>query len=145
MLTGKSVVFQPGSARNSRALATDDLFESGRAVLTPQGQARLDEIARWCKYAGQPTSQIVIAAYTDDVAKPRPAPRSSRRSRRTPFANTWSTSTQFSLPVGSRPAKSPPSVSARTSPSTVDPSSARPPLTPHRDHSVHTADVVVDR
>jgi phospholipid/cholesterol/gamma-HCH transport system substrate-binding protein len=61
------VVFQPGSARNSRALATEDLFESGRAVLTPVGQTRLDEIARWCKYAGQPTSQIVIAAYTDDV------------------------------------------------------------------------------
>jgi phospholipid/cholesterol/gamma-HCH transport system substrate-binding protein len=60
-------VFQPGSSRNSRALATEELFESGRAVLTPPGQARLDEIARWCKYAGQPTSQIVIAAYTDDV------------------------------------------------------------------------------
>ena len=28
-------VFQPGSARNSRVLATDDLFESGRSVLTP--------------------------------------------------------------------------------------------------------------
>ena len=65
-------VFQPGSSRNSRALATDDLFEFGRAVLTPAGQARLDEIARWCKYAGQPTSQIVIAAYTDDVRQPRP-------------------------------------------------------------------------
>ena len=62
------VVFQPGSARNSRLLATDDLFETGRAVLTPAGQARLDEIARWCKYAGHPTSQIVIAAYTDDLS-----------------------------------------------------------------------------
>ena len=63
-----ALVFQPGSdlaAANS--LATDDLFEAGRAILTPTGQARLDEIARWCKYAGQPTSQIVIAAYTDDV------------------------------------------------------------------------------
>jgi phospholipid/cholesterol/gamma-HCH transport system substrate-binding protein len=27
----------------------------------------LDEIARWCKYAGKPSSQIVIAAYSDDV------------------------------------------------------------------------------
>jgi phospholipid/cholesterol/gamma-HCH transport system substrate-binding protein len=61
-------VFQPGSARNSRLLATDDLFESGRSVLTPAGQARLDEIARWCQYAGRPTSQIVIAAYTDDLS-----------------------------------------------------------------------------
>jgi phospholipid/cholesterol/gamma-HCH transport system substrate-binding protein len=61
-------VFQPGSARNSRLLAADDLFESGRSVLTPGGQARLDEVARWCKYAGRPTSQIVIAAYTDDLS-----------------------------------------------------------------------------
>jgi phospholipid/cholesterol/gamma-HCH transport system substrate-binding protein len=61
-------VFQPGSSRNSRMLAADDLFEPGRAVLTPVGQTRLDEIARWCKYAGRPTSQIVIAAYTDDVS-----------------------------------------------------------------------------
>ena len=61
------VVFQPGSSRNSRVLATDDLFEAGRAVLTPAGQARLDEIARWCKYAGRPTSQIVIAAYSNDL------------------------------------------------------------------------------
>ena len=30
-------VFQPGSARNSRVLATDDLFETGRSVLTPVG------------------------------------------------------------------------------------------------------------
>ena len=59
--------FQPGSARNSRFLAADDLFESGRSILTPTGQTRLDEIARWCKYAGRPTSQIVIAAYTDDL------------------------------------------------------------------------------
>ncbi len=61
-------VFQPGSARNSRVLATDDLFEQGRSILTPVGQTRLDEIARWCKYAGRPTSQIVIAAYTDELS-----------------------------------------------------------------------------
>ncbi len=61
-------VYQPGSSRNSRVLATDDVFEPGRSVLTPVGQTRLDEIARWCKYAGRPTSQIVIAAYTDDVS-----------------------------------------------------------------------------
>ncbi len=61
-------VFQPGSSRNSRSLATEDLFEAGRAVLTPAGQARLDEIARWCRYAGRPNSQIVIAAFTDDLS-----------------------------------------------------------------------------
>ncbi len=61
-------VFQPGSSRNCRVLAADDLFELGRSVLTPVGQTRLDEIARWCNYAGRPTTQIVIAAYTDDLS-----------------------------------------------------------------------------
>jgi phospholipid/cholesterol/gamma-HCH transport system substrate-binding protein len=67
-LDRERAVFQPGSSRNSRALATTDLFEPGRAVLMPAGQTRLDEIARWCRYAGRPTSQIVIAAYTDDMS-----------------------------------------------------------------------------
>jgi phospholipid/cholesterol/gamma-HCH transport system substrate-binding protein len=60
------VLFQPGSAQYRRAVRADDLFERGRAVLTPVGQARLDEIARWCKKAGRPTSKVVIAAFTDD-------------------------------------------------------------------------------
>ena len=61
-------VFQPGSARNSRVLASEELFEPGSSVLTAEGRARLDEIARWCNYAVRPSSQIVIAAYTDDVS-----------------------------------------------------------------------------
>ena len=48
-LDRERVLFQPGAARNSRALRTDDLFEPGRSVLTPVGQTRLDEIGRWCK------------------------------------------------------------------------------------------------
>ena len=63
-LDRESVLFQPGP-RNSRSFRTEDLFEPDRSVLTKQGQARLDEIGRWCKWAGRPTSRVVIAAYTD--------------------------------------------------------------------------------
>ena len=30
------------------------------------GQTRLDEIGRWCKQSSRPTSEVVIAAFTDD-------------------------------------------------------------------------------
>jgi phospholipid/cholesterol/gamma-HCH transport system substrate-binding protein len=64
-LDRESVLFQPGAARNSRSLSTDDLFEPGRSVLTKEGQARLDEVGRWCKWTGRPSSRVVIAAFTD--------------------------------------------------------------------------------
>ena len=65
-LDRERVLFQPGAQRHSRAFRTDDLFEPGRSILTPVGQARLDEIGRWCKQASRPTSEVVIAAFTDD-------------------------------------------------------------------------------
>jgi len=65
-LDRERALFQPGARRHSRALRADDLFEPGRSVLTPVGQTRLDEIGRWCKHASQPTSEVVIAAFTDD-------------------------------------------------------------------------------
>jgi phospholipid/cholesterol/gamma-HCH transport system substrate-binding protein len=65
-LDRERVLFQPGSERVSRALRTDELFPPGRSVLTKGGRARLDEIARWCKQASRPTSDVVIAAFTDD-------------------------------------------------------------------------------
>ena len=60
------MLYQPGAQRHSRAFRTDDLFEPGRSILTPVGQTRLDEIGRWCKQASRPTSEVVIAAFTDD-------------------------------------------------------------------------------
>jgi phospholipid/cholesterol/gamma-HCH transport system substrate-binding protein len=60
------LLYQPGSNRESRALKTDELFEPGRSVLTPVGQARLDEIGRWCNKTSRPMSEVVIAAFTDD-------------------------------------------------------------------------------
>jgi phospholipid/cholesterol/gamma-HCH transport system substrate-binding protein len=65
-LDRERVLFQPGAARLSRELRTDDLFEPGRSILTPVGQTRLDEIGRWCKLATRPTSEVVIAAFSDD-------------------------------------------------------------------------------
>jgi phospholipid/cholesterol/gamma-HCH transport system substrate-binding protein len=65
-LDRERVLFQPGSARNSRAFRTDELFEPGRSVLTKVGQTRLDEVGRWCKLAGRPSSKVVIAVFTDD-------------------------------------------------------------------------------
>jgi phospholipid/cholesterol/gamma-HCH transport system substrate-binding protein len=47
-------------------LRIDELFEPGRSVLTKFGQTRLDEVGRWCKLAGRPSSKVVIAAFTDD-------------------------------------------------------------------------------
>jgi phospholipid/cholesterol/gamma-HCH transport system substrate-binding protein len=64
-LDRERVLFQPGSARRSRTLKADDLFERDRSVLTPAGKRQLDEIARWCNQASRPTSEVVIAAFTD--------------------------------------------------------------------------------
>jgi len=65
-LDRERVLFQPGAMRHSRALRADDLFDPGRSVLTGVGQTRLDEIGRWCNQASRPTSEVVIAAFTDD-------------------------------------------------------------------------------
>jgi phospholipid/cholesterol/gamma-HCH transport system substrate-binding protein len=64
-LDRERVLYQPGAERHSRSIGADDLFEPGRSVLTPLGQTRLDEIGRWCNRSVQPTSEVVIAAFTD--------------------------------------------------------------------------------
>ena len=60
------LLFQPGSRRDSRTFRVEELFEPGRAILTPVGRTRLDEAAKWCKKAFKPKSEVVIAAFTDD-------------------------------------------------------------------------------
>lgn len=64
-LDRERVLYQPGADRRSRILRSDDLFEPGRSVLTNLGRLRLDEIGRWCNQASQPTSEVVIAAFSD--------------------------------------------------------------------------------
>jgi phospholipid/cholesterol/gamma-HCH transport system substrate-binding protein len=63
----EKVLFQPGSHRDSRMFRAEELFEPERAILTPVGRTRLDEVARWCKQSAQPRSELVIAAFTDDA------------------------------------------------------------------------------
>lgn len=47
------VLYRPGSHRESRTLTVEELFEPGRAILTPVGQTRLDKVARWSKASGR--------------------------------------------------------------------------------------------
>jgi phospholipid/cholesterol/gamma-HCH transport system substrate-binding protein len=61
----EKVLYQPGSRRESRSFRAEDLFEPRRAILTPVGRTRLDEVGRWCK-TSQLGSEVVIAAFTDD-------------------------------------------------------------------------------
>lgn len=60
------LLYQPGSQRENRVLATDELFEPDRAVLTAAGRKRLDEVAGWFKSRERPDStRVVVAAFTD--------------------------------------------------------------------------------
>jgi len=64
------VLFHPGAERESQTLREDELFEPGRSVLTAGGRQRLDEVAAWFKKVRRPTSEVVIAAFTDDALDP---------------------------------------------------------------------------
>jgi phospholipid/cholesterol/gamma-HCH transport system substrate-binding protein len=66
------LLFHPGAERDSRTLRQDELFESGRAVLTAEGRRKLDEIGAWFNKVKRPTTEVVIAAFTDE---PRAADR----------------------------------------------------------------------
>ena len=64
------VLYRPGSLRESRTLRAEELFEPGRAVLTPVGKTRLDEIARWSQATGRRQSEVVIAAFAEESGDP---------------------------------------------------------------------------
>ena len=61
------VLYHPGAERDSQTLRESDLFEPGRAVLTTAGRHKLDGIASWFKTVRRPSSEVVIAAFTDDA------------------------------------------------------------------------------
>lgn len=61
------VLFQPGAERDSKMLREAELFEPGRSVLTSAGRQKLDEIAAWFNSVRRPSSEVVIAAFTDDA------------------------------------------------------------------------------
>jgi len=64
------VLIHPGAERLSRTLHEEDLFEPGRAVLTAKGRGKLDEVAGWFNKVKRPTTEIVIAAFTDANQEP---------------------------------------------------------------------------
>jgi phospholipid/cholesterol/gamma-HCH transport system substrate-binding protein len=64
------VLFHPGSESDSRSLIEGDLFEPGRSALTAGGRRKLDEVAAWFKKVRRPSSEVVIAAFTDDAQDP---------------------------------------------------------------------------
>ncbi|KAJ3059021.1 hypothetical protein HK102_010199, partial [Quaeritorhiza haematococci] len=64
------VLYRPGSSRESRSLRAEELFEPGRAALTPVGKTRLDEVARWFQKTSRQKSEVVIAAFPDPQLDP---------------------------------------------------------------------------
>lgn len=64
------VLYHPGAERDARVVREDELFESGRAVLTAAGRARLDQVASWLKRMSRPKSEVVIATFTDQDQDP---------------------------------------------------------------------------
>jgi phospholipid/cholesterol/gamma-HCH transport system substrate-binding protein len=62
-----TVLFHPGAERESQTLREDELFERGRSVLTTPGRQRLDAVAAWFKKLRRPATEVVIAAFTDEL------------------------------------------------------------------------------
>lgn len=60
------VLFHPGAERESRTIRDEELFETGRSVLTAEGRRKLDEVGAWFKKVKRPASEVVIAAFSDD-------------------------------------------------------------------------------
>lgn len=57
------VLFEPAADQLRHTLASADLFESGSAILTPQGRSRIDQAAGSIKKSLRPESRLVIAAF----------------------------------------------------------------------------------
>ena len=64
------VLFHPGAVRDSRVIREEELFEPGRSTLTANGRRKLDEVGVWFNKAKRPTSEVVIAGFSDDPRDP---------------------------------------------------------------------------
>ncbi len=56
---------RPNCERNRKCFAEQDLFETGRAVLTVTGKRQLDELASWLEGMKHKGSEVVVVAYAD--------------------------------------------------------------------------------
>ena len=61
----EALLVRPNCECNRQCFAEADLFQAGRAVLTTDGQHRLDELAPWLAGLKHKGSEIVIVAYAD--------------------------------------------------------------------------------
>jgi phospholipid/cholesterol/gamma-HCH transport system substrate-binding protein len=59
------LLVRPNCERHRQYFAEAELFEPGRAVLTPQGRERLDKLAPWLEGLKYKGSEVVIVAYAD--------------------------------------------------------------------------------
>jgi hypothetical protein len=60
-----ALLVRPTHARQRHTFAADDLFETGRAILTDAGRQRLNELGSWIEGSRVKGSDVVVAAYTD--------------------------------------------------------------------------------
>jgi phospholipid/cholesterol/gamma-HCH transport system substrate-binding protein len=64
------ILVRPASERHRQYLAEEELFEPGRAVLTPAGRERLDKLAPWLADLKQSGSDVVVVSYADPQRAP---------------------------------------------------------------------------
>jgi outer membrane protein OmpA-like peptidoglycan-associated protein len=60
-----ALLVRPNAERNRQLFTPDELFESGRAVLTEQGQQRLNALGPWLEGLKHKGSDIVVASFAD--------------------------------------------------------------------------------
>ncbi len=60
-----ALLVRPNAERNRQVFTPEDLFEHDRAVLTEQGQQRLNDLAPWLLGLKHKGSDVVVASYAD--------------------------------------------------------------------------------
>jgi outer membrane protein OmpA-like peptidoglycan-associated protein len=67
-----SLLVRHTGTRHRTAVAAEDLFEPGRAVLTDAGKAKLDELAPWLTGLRHKNSDVVVVSYADPKVNANP-------------------------------------------------------------------------
>jgi phospholipid/cholesterol/gamma-HCH transport system substrate-binding protein len=67
------LLVRPHCERNRRWFAEADIFEPGRAALTAQGRALLDDLGPWLDGMKHKGSEVVVVSYSDPRTAPSPA------------------------------------------------------------------------
>jgi ABC-type transporter Mla subunit MlaD len=68
-----ALLVRPAHDRHRQWVRDRELFEPGRAVLTPAGREKLDDLAAWLNGLKPKGSDVVVAAYADPQAAPSAA------------------------------------------------------------------------